>query len=543
MIQRYIAGPVGDRNLWWLRLYRRLHWLASARRRIGMRRTCSPHYSRFGHRPSLVLAVAGMLAASAAQAEPFSAQVTLGDGQDPPERWAGSVRAHRARVGELGGWLLGSQDVVGLNTFELLTRHPVRPEPARKGLVLRGTADPGALIHVSSDRGDFSFRIDALSTASDLVFLNGLARVSGSSSAERLTDDTRYDDYPSVAVSASGVSWLVWQSYSGGRDEVRIRKLDGSWRTFSPVPGTSGDVWRPQVALDTQDRPWIVWSQQSNGNFDLFARRLDEEANEWGDLVRLSSHPNPDIDHHLIADSRGWLWVVWQGFRSDNSDIFLRYFNGSAWSGEIRVSDHPANDWEPQIATDRHGAAIIVWDSYRNGNYDVFLRRFADGKLGPVTPVAETAKSEAHASVAVDLDGRVWVAWDEAAPNWGKGLRPHGGPGMDHERAGALDLLDRPTLGPGSAAIRVAQDQPLGSRRGTPHGAERESRPGARSSRDSGPRLPPVACRPGERSRRRIVPPVESRPLDRKPWLPADLLGTRGGVLRGRPLVGRSHDA
>ena len=112
-----------------------------------------------------------------------------------------------------------------------------------------------------------------------------------------------------MAVSASGVSWLVWQSYSGGRDEVRIRKLDDSWRTFSRVPGTSGDVWRPQVALGTQDRPWIVWSQQSKGNFDLVARRLDEEANEWGDLVRLSSHPNPDIDHHLIADSRGWLWV------------------------------------------------------------------------------------------------------------------------------------------------------------------------------------------------------------------------------------------
>ena len=370
-----------------------------------------------------------MLVASAVQAGPFSARVTFGEGPDPPERWTGTVRADGARVDVLGGWLLGSQDVIDLNTFEFFTRHPVRPEPARKGLVLRGTADPGAVIHVSSDQGDFSFRIDALSTGSDLVFLDGLARVSGSPGAQRLTDDTRYDDYPSVAVSASGVCWLVWQSYSGGRDEVRIRKLDDSWRTFSRVPGTTGDVWRPQVALDREERPWIVWSQQGNGNFDLVARRLDAEANQWGDLVRLSSHPNPDVDHHLIADSRGWLWVVWQGFRSDNSDIFLRYFDGSTWSDEIQVSDHPANDWEPQIATDRQGVAIVVWDSYRNGNYDVFLRRFAHGELGPVTPVAETARFEAHASVGVDLDGRVWVAWDEAAPNWGKDSGPTVDPG------------------------------------------------------------------------------------------------------------------
>ena len=73
-------------------------------------------------------------------------------------------------------------------------------------------------------------------------------------------------------------------------------------------------MWRPQIALDREQRPWAVWSQQVEGNFDLYARALDEEKHIWLETVRLSRHPNPDLDHHLISDSSGNLWVVWQGF-------------------------------------------------------------------------------------------------------------------------------------------------------------------------------------------------------------------------------------
>ncbi len=389
-----------------------------------MCRACCRIHSGPRLRHAGAVAITGLLVVLGARAQPFSARVTFGYGEDPPARWTGSIRADGARIDGLEGWLFGSQDRIELDTFELHTRNPARTEPALKGLVVRGTSTPGAGLTVSSDRGEFSFRVDELGSGAALEFLDGLVRVSGLPGAERLTDDSRYDDYPSVAVAANDVSWLVWQSYSGGRDEVRIRKFDESWRTFSRVPGVTGDVWRPQVALDADERPWVVWSQQSNGNFDLYARVLDERAGQWGELVRLSSDPNPDIDHHLIADSRGWLWVVWQGFRDDNAEIFLRYYDGAAWSGEIQVSSHPANDWEPQVAVDRQGIAAVVWDSYRNGNYDVFLRRLVDGELGPTRLVAGTARFEGHGSVAIDLDGRIWVAWDEGAANWGKDSGP-----------------------------------------------------------------------------------------------------------------------
>ncbi len=241
---------------------------------------------------------------------------------------------------------------------------------------------------------------------------------------EKLTTDDRADDYPSIAAVDGKKAWLVWQSYSGQNDEIRLRQYDGAWRTYTRLPGVSGDVWRPQAVVTPDKRLWIVWAQQVAGNFDIYARAFDEERNSWLETTRLSSHPFPDINHAVAADSTGRLWVVWQGFHGDNSDIFLRYYDGKAWSKEIQVTQDRVNDWEPVVAVDHQGKAHIAWDSYRKGNYDVYMRTFADGVLGPEIAVTNTPGFEAHASIAIDLWDRVWVAWDEAGANWGKDSGP-----------------------------------------------------------------------------------------------------------------------
>ena len=317
------------------------------------------------------------------------------------------------------GWLFLEPDRLSLNTFDLLTGGVLQ-----KGMTLTGQASPGAQLSVSASRGSFSFDFFDLQLGDLLQFLDGSVEVERLPDAVKRTDDSRDDDYPSIVASGDATSWAVWQSYSGRKDEVRIAQYDGKWKHFTPLPGVSGDVWRPQVVLDSQQRPAVVWSQQVKGNFDLYARTLDPKANQWLEMVRLSTHPFPDIDHHLVSDRAGHLWVVWQGFRGDNSDIFLRHFDGSVWSREIRVTSDPANDWVPRMAVDEQGRAHLVWDSYRSGNYDVYLRSYENGRFGPEIAIAQTPKFEAHPSVAVDAGGRIWVAWEESGPNWGKDLGP-----------------------------------------------------------------------------------------------------------------------
>ena len=349
------------------------------------------------------------------QPEPFSLRVTLGYTDPEPVAWTGSVTADQATIASLEGWLFLVPDSISFNTFEISAGGPVN-----KGLTIRGTASPGGHISVRTDRGSFSIPVFNLKLGNPVSLLDGSALAERLPETVKLTDDSREDDYPAIAVAKDSTAWAVWQSYGDQFDVVRLAKYQGQWRTYTVVPGVSGDVWRPQVAIGPEKKPTVVWSQQLKGNFDLYARTLDPEQKTWSKMFRLTSHPNSDIDHHLMADEAGTFWLVWQGFHDGNSDIFLRYKNGAVWSPIIPITDDPANDWEPRVAVDTRGKAYIVWDTYRKGNYDIFMRSFRDGVLGPEIPVADTPRFEAHPTVAVDAQDRVWVAWDESGPNWGK---------------------------------------------------------------------------------------------------------------------------
>ena len=200
------------------------------------------------------------------------------------------------------------------------------------------------------------------------------------------------------------------------------RRFDGStWQAAVTVNEEPGDRLMPKIARDGNGRPWVVWSEQVDGNFDLYGRHLeDADAGDWSATERLTSAPQADIEHELVADSSGNLWLVWQGFRDGRSDILARRHDGSRWSAAETVSTSPANDWTPAVAACGNGSVYVAWDTYDEGNYDVLLRRFSGGRWGDIAPVAETPKFEAHVAIACDAQDRLWAAWNESGFQWGK---------------------------------------------------------------------------------------------------------------------------
>ncbi|MBI1791172.1 MAG: hypothetical protein HYR60_26890 [Acidobacteria bacterium] len=260
-------------------------------------------------------------------------------------------------------------------------------------------------------------------------------------SAMRMTDDTRSDDFPDIASNPKDRSevWCVWLSYSGRQDRLHLARYNPAaqnWGAWNLVPGSTGDVWRPKLAFDAGGRVWVIWSQQRDGNFDLYARWYDR-AN-WGPLERLTSAPQADFDHRVATDSQGHIWIAWQGFREGQSDIFLAHYDGQKWSPEIKVSDSLRNDWEPAIAVDSSGAVAIAWDTYDQGNYDVRLRTYAGGKLGPVMAVADTPRLEARPTLAYDKQDRLWIAYEAGPTGWGKDQ----GQLIPEQKAPGTKLLD-----------------------------------------------------------------------------------------------------
>jgi hypothetical protein len=241
----------------------------------------------------------------------------------------------------------------------------------------------------------------------------------------RLSDDARSDDFPAIASNPANPSevWMVWTSYSGRRDRLHLAWRDpetGVWGAPNPVPGVTGDVWRPSLAFDGEGRLWVLWAQQElfDTNFDIYARPFKD--GHWGRLEQLTSAPEGDFSQSVARGPDGSLHVVWQGFRNGRSDVFYLSFDGQDWSQAVEISTSDANDWAPSVAVAADGTAWVAWDSYASGSYDVLLRPVVDGVPGPVREVAASARFEAQPSVTVDGRGRVWVAYEVGEYGWGK---------------------------------------------------------------------------------------------------------------------------
>ena len=242
--------------------------------------------------------------------------------------------------------------------------------------------------------------------------------------AVRMSEDFRSDDYPSIVSNHDNRKevWMAWASYSGRREKIRLARRNpesGLWGHWNPVPGVTGDVWRPTLAFDAGGRLWVVWAQQDlfAANFDLYGRWFDGE--HWGRLERLTSAPEGDFNHQIARGPDGTLHLVWQGFREGQSDIFYMSYDGKAWSQERRISTSEANDWTPAVTVGSNGAVQVAWDSYDRGNYDVLMRR-VDRDLGEIREIAATPFFEARPSLATDNDGRVWIAYEVGEEGWGK---------------------------------------------------------------------------------------------------------------------------
>src|SRR5437667_9856278 len=106
-------------------------------------------------------------------------------------------------------------------------------------------------------------------------------------------------------------------------------------------------------------------------------------------------------------------------FRSGQSDIYLKTFDGERWSEEVRLSESAADDWEPSVAIDGTGRIWVAWDSYEKGSYNILLRSVLNARPGEMVRSAASARYHARASVTTAAQNRACVAWGDSSASSG----------------------------------------------------------------------------------------------------------------------------
>jgi hypothetical protein len=408
---------------------------------------------------------------SLAHAAEVGLRIRFGLTDDSNTKWDGSVSVAPGKVAGISGWRFQDGDaVVGDSGWKASTRPLTvrRSNTAKKTAKAKAKsagllADNGVivrLVDVSEDsvvkvktaKGSFDFKLGDVPYGKVVEKLNGAADIERTAATSRLTTQRTDDDFPAIAVGGDGTVYTAYVSYTPGldRDErarswtkepadyaflatppggdqlfLRVQK-GGQWGEPIAVTPGKGDIYKTALTVDGGGALWVFWSEnklwQTKGataDFEIWARSFKD--GKLSEPVNLSQNAGNDVSPVAATNSKGRVWVAWQGARDGVFRILASRQTDGGWSKEIRVSTQTRSCWTPAIAASKSGRIGIAWDTYEKGDYDVWLREFdASGKPQAARPVANTDGYEARPALTYDAQDRLWISWELSGPTWGK---------------------------------------------------------------------------------------------------------------------------
>ncbi|MFN0076075.1 MAG: hypothetical protein ACKVY0_06350 [Prosthecobacter sp.] len=245
-----------------------------------------------------------------------------------------------------------------------------------------------------------------------------------------LRQDSMQTDFPALCVDAKGQPWVAYVEWDGKQDTLHLAQQSGDALTSVMTLGEPGIIHQPTIAADGNGALHVVWSQVNDQNImDLHAAQIRDGQAE---IMKLASSPNGgNVFAKAATNPTGKVWVVWQGMRGTQGDVFCRVFDPARkeWSAEIQVTKDAGGDWEPCVAfagTD----AWVLFDSSRGNEFNIYATKIsADLQVGETKKLIATDRYEGRVSAIGTKDGNgIWLACERGNQQWGLDMRAHGHP-------------------------------------------------------------------------------------------------------------------
>ncbi len=233
----------------------------------------------------------------------------------------------------------------------------------------------------------------------------------------RLTNDTNWSEYPSIAVSGSLVH-IVWSDIRNGfpNDEIYYkRSTDGgvTWGTDTRLTNATSSSMFPSVAV-TGSVVHVVWMDGRDGNDEIYYKYSSDAGVSWGSDTRLTNN-TANSDYPSIAVSGSLISVVWEDTRNGNDEIYYKRSTdgGVTWGADTRLTSNSADSWYPSVA--ESGTVVyVVWLDRRDGNNEIYYKCSTDGGMNwePDTRLTNNTANSYLPSIAVS-GSLVHVVWED----------------------------------------------------------------------------------------------------------------------------------
>lgn len=218
---------------------------------------------------------------------------------------------------------------------------------------------------------------------------------------------------PEIA-AASGNVHVVWDGGPGGDTDVFYRHFDGTnWQSQMELSTDAGTEMQRHAAVAADGSTvHAAWVDLEDGDFDVYYRFHDGVG--WQSEFEISAdNTNEDQNAPAIAVSGGKVHVVWEDPGDGDSDIYYRFFNGTAWQGEMELSTDSGADeqYSPYIVAD--GDRLhATWFDGKGGDFDIIYRYFDGTAWHPEEEVSTDSTNERQMQPDLDVSGSfIQIAW------------------------------------------------------------------------------------------------------------------------------------
>lgn len=197
----------------------------------------------------------------------------------------------------------------------------------------------------------------------------------------------------------------------GGVDAAFVRVGNGAI-SFNDIPDIVQDhltaVWYDvDLERDAAGNYHVLW-HRGGKPCSLEYRRSSDGGRTWTQTERLTGEDDaPDVNYSLVADARGAVHLVWEGF---SKGIYYRRWTPEGGWSEVTELSQGVNGRSPRVAINGQGLARVVWDAYPGIWY---AAQAADGSWPAPRLIATGGNGFDYKSsrIAVDAEGRSHVVW------------------------------------------------------------------------------------------------------------------------------------
>lgn len=187
---------------------------------------------------------------------------------------------------------------------------------------------------------------------------------SGWSEDAKFANLSQRGPYHYIAVDSQNRMHVVWDDNKAGNYEIYYNSFDGaSWAGEYRLTDTAGLSYYPYIEIGPDDTAHVVWMETTAGETDVRYRSFDGSA--WSETQNLTESGFANWYPYIATDPEDNLHLIWPDTRDDpdhrDSDVYYKFFDGTAWSEDQRVTNTPEDSLVYEIALDQDGDLHVVF--------------------------------------------------------------------------------------------------------------------------------------------------------------------------------------